>query len=609
MAIRAMASARANGRKLFLFSGLTVIVVVVPLVIISLFLTLAAFSAQATAPQATAAPATSTGVPVPQNTPEMTSHEATAIFKVDVRLVQVHVVVRDSHGNAIGTLHKENFQLFDDGKPQVITKFDVEKSGRQITGEQNTSPPATSSQITSAPPPDVPERYIAYLFDDIHLAFSDLAQVRQAAQKNLGTLQPTDRAAIFTISGQSDLDFTDDRNKLNEALLRLMPHPTSGSEVVPCPKMTYYIADRIVNLGDGQAAAAMTADALACMFDKDPTFQKSAAAVAIGAASDALAHGNTETRIALSSIKDVVRRLSLAPGKRSIVLVSPGFITTEQHSDVNDIIERALNANVTISALDGRGLYALVPGGEASEAGVVNPTTVALEAQYQRDSASADSDVMLEFADGTGGSFFQNSNDLAEGFRRAASVPEYSYVLGFSPQNLKLNGHLHKLKVTLNTAEKFSVQARRGYFAPNHPLDRGQEAKQEIEEALFSRDEMHELPVDLHTQFFKPSDTQAKLTVLAHIDVRPLHFQKVDGRSNNNLTIVSGIFDRDGNYVTGAEKILELHLKDDTLANKLASGLDVRSSFDVKPGGYAVRLVVRDEDGQIAAANGTVQIP
>jgi VWFA-related protein len=609
MAIRVMASARANGRKLCLCAGL----IVIPVVIVFLplgMLSVVAVSAQATAPQTTTASAPpSTSVPVPQNTPEMTSHEATATFKVDVRLVQVHVVVRDSHGNAIGTLHKENFQLFDDGKPQVITKFDVEKSGRQIAGQQNTSPPATSAQITSAPPPDVPERYIAYLFDDVHLAFSDLAQVRQAAQKNLGTLQPTDRAAIFTTSGQGNLDFTDDRNKLNEALLRLMPHPTAGSEVAPCPKMTYYIADRMVNLGDGQAAVAMTADALACTFDNDPTFQKSAAAVAIGAASDALAHGNTETHIALSSIKDVVRRLSLAPGKRSIVLVSPGFITPEQHSDVNDIIERALNANVTISALDGRGLYALVPGGDASEAGVVNPTTVALEGQYQRDSASADADVMLEFADGTGGTFFQNSNDLAEGFRRAVSVPEYSYVLGFSPQNLKLNGHLHKLKVTLNTAEKFSVQARRGYFAPNHPLDRSQEAKQEIEEALFSREEMHELPVDLHTQFFKPSDTQAKLTVLAHIDVRPLHFKKADGRSNNNLTIVSGIFDRDGNYVTGAEKILELHLKDDTLANKLGSGLDVRSSFDVRPGGYAVRLVVRDEDGQIAAANDTVQIP
>jgi VWFA-related protein len=572
-------------------------------------LTLAALTAKATEQQPSTVPPTSTSATAPQNAPEMTSREAAATFKVNVRLVQLRVVVRDSHGKAIGSLHQEDFRLSDDGKPQVITKFDVEKGGAQEAAGQGSSRPAASTAVTSAPTPNTPERFIAYLFDDVHIAFSDLARVRMAAQKNLGTLQPTDRAAIFTTSGQGNLDFTDDRNKLTEALQRLQPHPIGHLEVTPCPKMTYYIADRMENLGDGDAATAMTADTLACMFDNDPRFQKQAAAMAGGAANDALANGNMETRIALSSIKDLVRRMSLAPGKRSIVLVSPGFITPEQHSEVNDIIERALNADVTISALDGRGLYAFVPGGEASERGSVNPTTVVLEGLYQRDSASAQSDVMVEFADGTGGSFFQNSNDLEEGFRRAASVPEYSYVLGFSPQNLKLNGSFHKLKVTLNTSEKFSVQARRGYFAPNHPPDREQEAKQEIEDALFSREEIHDLPVDLHTQFFKPTDTEVKLTVVAHIDVKPLHFQKANGRSNKNLTIVSGIFDRDGNYVTGGEKILELHLKDDTLADKMSSGLDVRSSFDVRSGGYTVRLVVRDEEGQIAATNGTVQIP
>jgi hypothetical protein len=36
----------------------------------------------------------------------------------------------------------------------------------------------------------------------------------------------------------------------------------------------------------------------------------------------------------------------------------------------------------------------------------------------------------------------------------------------------------------------------------------------------------------------------------------------------------------------------------------------VKSSFDVKPGSYMVRLVVRDTEGQMmAAANGAVDIP
>ena len=443
----------------------------------------------------------------------------------------------------------------------------------------------------------------------MHLEFGDLAQVRQAAEKNLDTLQATDRAAIFTTSGQNNLDFTDDRTKLHDALRHLMPHPISASPVNDCPKMTYYIADLIQNQQDPQALAAVTADVLACQFDNDHRMQSMAQNVAQGAAANNLITGDAETHLALMSIRDVVRRLSETPGQRCIVLVSPGFITPQQQYDVDTIIDRATRANVTISALDARGLYVVMPGGDVSERGVSNPAAAVIEAQYQISSASADADVMAQLADATGGSFFHNNNDLTEGFRRVASTPEYYYVLAFSPQNLKLNGHFHNLKVTLKTTEKYSIQARRGYFAPKQATGPEQEAKQEIEDALFSQEEMHDLPIDLHTQFFKPSDREAKLTVLAHIDVRQLHFRKADGRNNSNLTIVSGVFDRNGNFVTGTEKILQMHLKDETLANRMGPGMNVKTNFDVKPGSYLVRLVVRDTDGQIAAENGSIQIP
>ena len=52
-----------------------------------------------------------------------------------------------------------------------------------------------------------------------------------------------------------------------------------------------------------------------------------------------------------------------------------------------------------------------------------------------------------------------------------------------------------------------------------------------------------------------------------------------------------------------------MHLKDETLANKLGSGITVKSSLDVKPGSYLVRLVVRDAEGQLSAANGAIEIP
>ena len=551
-------------------------------------------------------PSTSPAAPVAQNAPEMSSQESPTTFQVNVRLVELHVVIRDAHGNAIGTLRKEDFRVFDEGKPQVITKFSLEKLAPAPVPEEKSR--ESSSSVPSTIAGNIPQHYIAYLFDDIHLAFSDLASVRAAAEKSLNSLQPTDRAAIYTTSGRDYQDFTDDRNKLHDALLRLMPHPISDQSQ-QCPKMTYYIADLIENHQDQVALSAVTADVLACQFNNDSRALSAAQSLAETVARQALTLGNQETHISLISLKDVVRRVAATPGDHSIVLVSPGFMTPQQQYDVDDIIERAVRTNVVINALDARGLYVVIPGGDVTQSAPSNPLAAGQEALYQMDSEFADSDVMAGLADGTGGIFIHNRNDFDDGFRRLMSRPEYFYLLGFSPQNLKLNGRYHKLKVTLNTTEKLSVQARRGYFAPKQAPSSDQQAKQEIEDAVFSQEEMRELPIDLHTQFFKPSDEAAKLTVLAHVDLKQLHFQKVDGRNNSDLTIVSAVFDRNGNFVSGIQKLLQLHLKDDTLAYRMSSGLTVKSNFDVKPGSYLVRLVVRDAQGQIAAENGAVEIP
>jgi hypothetical protein len=113
----------------------------------------------------------------------------------------------------------------------------------------------------------------------------------------------------------------------------------------------------------------------------------------------------------------------------------------------------------------------------------------------------------------------------------------------------------------------------------------------------------------LHTQFFKASEDDAKLTVLAHVDVKLLRFRKVEGRNDNVLTCVSGLFNRDGNFIQATQKVVTMHWKDETLEHKLASGITLKTSFDVKPGSYLVRLVVRDAEGQLMSAeNGTVEI-
>jgi len=565
-------------------------------------------SATQTAP-ASQSPSPSSSHAASNPAQEISSHDELTTFKVNVNLVLVRVVVRDSSGQAIGNLHQEDFVLFDDRKPQVIKQFAVEQPGSRAAAAQQAQKKPEEDSGSTLPPPIAPEHYVAYVFDDVHLEFGDLARVRDAADRHMATLAPTDRAAIFTTSGQNNLDYTDNRTKLHETLDRLNPRPISRGPSGGCPDISYYMADLIQNKHDTTALQLATADALKCAFSDDRRMMAAAETLASSTAGGVLSQGEHESRVSLSVLRDAIRRIALMPGQRTILLLSSGFLTPEMESDYIDLVDHALRSQVIISALNARGLYTVDPLGDISQPGPANEIAAISRVQYATLGASAEEEILRDLAYGTGGSFFHNSNDLDEGFRYIAAAPEYWYVLGFSPQNLKLDGRFHGLKVTIKNAQKLTILARKGYYAPKHAADPAEEAKQEIEDALFSQEELHDLPIDLRTQFFKPSDLDAKLAVLVHVDVKKMHFRKAEGRNQNNLTIVSGLFDRNGRFITGNQKIVDMHLKDDTLANKLGSGITVKSSFDVKPGSYLVRLVVRDAEGQLSAANGAIEIP
>jgi len=141
-------------------------------------------------------------------------------------------------------------------------------------------------------------------------------------------------------------------------------------------------------------------------------------------------------------------------------------------------------------------------------------------------------------------------------------------------------------------------------------VDAAAQATEEIREALFSQDNLSEIPVSLNTQFYKLNDVDTKLSVLTLIDLKTVDVPKRRGRNLNTLTLVTALFDRDGKYVTATEKKLEFRLQDQSLPTLLASGIKSRVSFNVKPGRYVVRQVVRDaEGGQLTGLSRAIEIP
>jgi len=321
-----------------------------------------------------------------------------------------------------------------------------------------------------------------------------------------------------------------------------------------------------------------------------------------------------EAHYALQGVDRVCGRLAIVPGQRSLVLVSPGFLTRTQIFDVENVVNRALGANVVISTLDARGLYTVVPLGDATQKVRViaqRPDLMGRKGQIQLDNARDDADVLERLADETGGVYFHDSNDYAGGFRRVGSFPEAYYSLVFAPEDLKLDGKLHTLKVALaDNPGNFTIQARRGYFAPDKAVDAATVAKEELEQMIFSQEESQAIPVKVETQYYQADSGQARLSVLTHVDIQGVRFRKAGGRNLDNLTVVTALFDQAGNYVTGEQKKIEFRLLDATLARLSRTGLSMKASLPIKRGSYLVREVVQDsESNQLSASSNQIEIP
>lgn len=322
------------------------------------------------------------------------------VFKSGVTMIQVPVVVRDHEGREVGDLTKDDFQLFDNGKRVEIASFSVEKPGSQTVPDRSL-PDANASAPKPGNAMDVPERFIAYFFDDVSIGLTDLTRVREAAGWQAGALQPGDRAAIFTSSCHTMVDFTNDRTKLEEAVRQLQ-----------------FGAPRL------------------CRVSRVDVLQ-------------------------VEVLKNIVRRMSTLPGKRKIVLVSPGFwVGHDRTFEANALVEGALEAKVVIDALDTGGATdfagpgaapsdprfgAGLGGGGGRQAG--NPALPL---------------VLTDLARGTGGTYL-TGNDYGANFRRLAT-PQVHYVLAFVPAG-KADGRTHQLKVKLENGHGMTVEARAEYVA------------------------------------------------------------------------------------------------------------------------------------------------
>jgi VWFA-related protein len=330
-------------------------------------------------------------------------------FKSKVNLVMVPVVVRDRDGRPVGNLTQDDFQLSDSGRKQVITKFSVEKAAP----EDGQKPAGEAKDAGVRAPESTTPRFVALVFDDLNLhtgGMGDFGQgyftlAREAARRYVARLNPADRVAVFATSGHGSLDFTSDRAALEQALLKLRTTPNPSA----------------IN---------------GSVFDPNGAMVE------------------MQSRLSVQALQVMSRRLAGLPGPRVMVLLSPGFsLPPELVSVLWRAIDVAVASGVVINVLNVRGLEARVPEAKLSR-GYTDAPARDLEAP------------LAQLADGTGGAYIHDTNDYDGALHRLAAKPEYLYLLGFEPDDLKQDGRLHSLKVTLKDSHGLNVQARRGYLDP-----------------------------------------------------------------------------------------------------------------------------------------------
>ncbi len=546
-------------------------------------------------------------------------------IKVETRLVEIGVVVRDSHGHSVGGLAKSDFEVRDEGKRREITAFSVQSLVPAGTAAAH-APSAQGAAPTAAPSAEPQPRWVGMVFDDISMPPSDLYNAKAAAKRFLKDgLAANDRVGVFTILRGQVLPFTADAAKIAEAIDKVtLQERKVRSE--GCPLFTQYDAYQIANGLDPMALQVKAREYARCsgvcgdIYARGSTNPDACPKAVIGVQMMArllweeVRLNSQNTFRTLDGIVDFMARMQ---GTRVILLASSGFLSGTLEFDEGQLVDKALRANVVINSLDAKGLYTM----DAPEMGQGSDVRSVTYQQLQGSRPKAAlNDAMGDLADSTGGLFFHNSNDLDLGFKELGMQPEVSYLLGVAPE--VLDAKFHRLKVSLTqvglpAARHAIVQARKGYLAApekpeeQEPFDRGlNAAERRMDKEVFTTSRLEEAPVTVAISSGKSAEGHPNAQLTFHVDIGKVQFHDQDGARAQNFHMIAALLDAQGTFVTGAEAALEFALKEATYQRIAAGGFNAKITLDAPAGSYRLRTVVveGDENGRYSTATQPAEI-
>jgi VWFA-related protein len=297
----------------------------------------------------------------------------------------------------------------------------------------------------------------------------------------------------------------------------------------------------------------------------------------------------------LDALRVATEKLSAAHGTRILVYFSCGFLVRRQDPEANRVIDafidEASRRGVVIHVVDPGALFTRPPSGDA------NP----MEYDNFRWLIGT---PLLRIAEGTGGHFFKDTNDLLGSIELAVN-PEVTYLLAFNPG--KSDGEYHTLKISFKSKREGSIQFRPGYFSPEPRKEEA--ARAPLDEAVFSKQTLTDVPATVALSAGEPTNGSIPITVRVTVDMKGLRFTTLRDRHVQQLVFLTALLDPHGAFVTGKESIMDLALTDQKLASLQRDGLKAIVTLTAPAGTYQIRTIVREGiQGTLAASTTPIEL-
>jgi VWFA-related protein len=503
------------------------------------------------------------------------------VFRGDVNLIVVDVVVRDRSGAIVRGLTANDFEIREDNRPQQVVSFNVEEvtttvpSGQVVpqvlTAGVGPSDSKTAAAATTSPPVAEPitredlagRRLIVLLFDLSSMQAEELERaVRAAVEYVDNQMAAADLVAIATIDTTLKVvsDFTGDREQVKAALGQFVAVDAVGFET----------------------PAAETA-----------ATDETAAATGEATTSDSAEYDLFNNDARLRALRTLADALAPVEQKKSILYFSGGMTRSggDNQVELRAATTAAVRANVALYPVDTRGLQAVVPGGDASRAsarGVGAFSGRGVSQQFDRLFASQD--TLQTLAADTGGRAFTDTNDFGEAFTQVQRDTSSYYLLGYSSTNSVKDGRFRRISVRVKRPD-LRVDHRAGYYAERDFAHTGrQDRERQLEEQIGAPVSATDLPVVVSSGFFRMANDRYYVPLSVAVSGAPLR----NSQQKSTLDVLGVIRDEQGRPVGRIRETLDVGAD---AGGQPSRQVLYQSGLTLPPGRFAVKVVVRENAG------------